>query len=353
MSVDKQFSKGLMWCHDEKEKKRCPLCKSLDTKKHGFLNSKILTVRGIQKRKIQRFLCKNCQKSFTLKGYNKRQKTSEHLKNKAVKDFVHTKNSLQEVGDRYDVSKTSILNWLNKKAKLFPDHFDPISEFDDILLIDGKVIKLKGKKKVLLICKTFFSKQIAFYNIYDSENIVSSIDFLSKIKELYNQSHIQGIVSDFGSGKCFLKTVKKIFPCVPHQICNVHFMRYVWLFLPRTKKSKYYKQNNKLKELIKEILYAPNRLISINNLNYLNSLSDNFKMSYQKKFIRSINKNYDYLTRHYEHSFLPKTTNTIENYNRQLERKFKNLDGFKSENNLKSFLKIRINNNKILKNRHS
>ena len=67
MSVDKQFSKGLMWRHDENEKKRCPLYKSLDTKKHGFLNSKILTVRGIQKRKIQRFLCKNCQKKFYIK----------------------------------------------------------------------------------------------------------------------------------------------------------------------------------------------------------------------------------------------------------------------------------------------
>ena len=124
-------------------------------------------------------------------------------------------------------------------------------------------------------------------------------------------------------------------------------------FYQERKKAKYYKQNNKFKKLIKKILYAPNRLISTNNLNYLNSLSDNFKMPYQKKFIQSINKNYDYLTRHYEYSFLPKTINAIENYNRQLERKLKNLDGFKSENNLKSFLKIRINNNNFLKNRHS
>ncbi|OQY02495.1 MAG: hypothetical protein B6I26_01255 [Desulfobacteraceae bacterium 4572_130] len=86
MSVDKRLSKGLMWCHDENEKKRCPLCKSLDTKKHRFLNSKILTVRGIQKRKIQRFLCKNCQKSFTSKRYNRRQKTS--VKNKLPPFFL-------------------------------------------------------------------------------------------------------------------------------------------------------------------------------------------------------------------------------------------------------------------------
>lgn len=346
MIVDKGVLNDLKSCHDDNEKKRCPKCQSLETKKHGYINSKILSVRGLQKRKTQRFFCKNCQTSFTSKGYDKRQKTSEHLKNKAVKDFVQTKNSLQEVAARYQVSKTSILNWLNKVAGDMPNKFKPLANLDDVLLIDGKEIKVKGKKKVLLICKTFLSKQIAFYDIYDSENTASSIDFLSKIKELYRDANIKGIVSDFGRGKCFLKTVKQVFPTIPHQVCNVHFMRYIWIFLPRTKKSQYYEQNNTLKELIKDILYAPNKLISLDKLNQLNNIADDFKKPYQKRFIRSINKNYEYLTKHYEYDFLPETTNLLENYNRQLERKFKNLDGFKSDNNLKAFLKIRINNDK-------
>lgn len=347
MPIDKSLPSVLSLCHDYKEKKRCPICKSLNTKKHGFINSNILNVRGIQKRKIQRFFCKNCQKSFTSLGYNQRQKTSKHLQNKAVKDFVHTKNSLQEVADRYQVSKTSILNWLKQIASNISDNFKPISDLNDVLLIDGKEIKINGKKKVLLISKTFLSKQIAFYGLYDFENTASSIDFLTKIKERYKKNNIKGIVSDFGRGKCFLKTVKKVFPTIPHQACNVHFVRYMWLFLPRTKKSKYYEQNNKLKELIKSILYAPNELISLERLECLNSISNEFKQPYQKRFIRSINKNYEYLTRHYKYNFLPDNTNAIENYNRQLARKFKNLDGFKSENNLRYFLKIRITNDKF------
>ena len=346
MLVDKTISNVLISCHEDNEKKRCPICKSLNTKKHGFINSNILSVRGIQKRKIQRFFCKECHKSFTSQGHNKRQKTSTHLKNKAVKDFVHTKNSLQEVADRYQVSKTSVLNWLKKTASDISDNFKPLSNLDDVLLIDGKEIKVNGNKKVLLISKTFLSKKIAFYSLYNSEDITSSIDFLTKIKELYKKNNIQGIVSDFGRGKCFLKSVKETFPTIPHQVCNVHFMRYLWLFLPRSKKNKNYEQNKKLKELIKNILYAPNKIQSLNNLKYLNSIADEFKIKYQKRFIRSINHNYDYLTKHYDYSFLPTTTNLLENYNRQIERKLKNLDGFKSENNLKAFLKIRINNEK-------
>ena len=347
MLVDKSLTSVLSLCHEYNEKKRCPICKSLNTKKHGFINSNILTVRGFQKRKIQRFFCKNCQKPFTSKGYKQRKKTSNHLKNKAVKDFVNTKNSLQEVADRYHISKVSILNWLKQIAINIPDAFRPIPNLNDVLLIDGKEIKVNGKRKVLLISKTFLSREIAFYALYDYENIASSIDFLTKIKELYIKNNIQGIVSDFGRGKCFLKTVKNIFPTIPHQVCNVHFMRYMWLFLPRSKKSKHYEQNNKLKDLIKNILYAPNRLKSLERLEYLNSIVNDFKKPYQKRFIRSINKNYEYLTRHYKYSFLPDNTNSIENYNRQLSRKFKNLDGFKSENNLKCFLKIHINNDKI------
>ena len=161
MSVDKTISNVLISCHEDNEKKRCPICKSLNTKKHGFINSNILSVRGLQKRKIQRFFCKECHKSFTSQGHNKRQKTSTHLKNKAVRDFVHTKNSLQEVADRYQVSKTSVLNWLKKTASDISDNFKPLSNLDDVLLIDGKEIKVNGNKKVLLISKTFlFRSQV-------------------------------------------------------------------------------------------------------------------------------------------------------------------------------------------------
>ncbi|MDP8200769.1 MAG: hypothetical protein P9M11_01355, partial [Candidatus Tenebribacter burtonii] len=67
-------------CHEYKEKKRCPNCSSFNTKKNGFIYSRILTVRGKVKRKTQRFFCKECGTSFTHFGKRIRKRTSDNLK---------------------------------------------------------------------------------------------------------------------------------------------------------------------------------------------------------------------------------------------------------------------------------
>ena len=86
-----------------------------------------------------------------------------------------------------------------------------------------------------------------------------------------------------------------------------------------------------LKSLVKKVIKAPTRDESIYWLNKINHFKPFFRASYHSRFIKSINKNY-------EHEFLNTNTNIIENMIRQLNRKLKNLDGFKSEKNLADFM---------------
>ena len=345
MTVDKRDTKVLSLCHEYKEKKRCPECHSLETKKKGFTFSQIKTKRGLVKRKSQRFYCKSCGKSFTFKGYNRRSKVSDEIKRKAVLDFVTTKNSLSEVAERYEIGKTSILRWLPEIAGQFPSvEFTGMPS--GLIALDGKEIKVKGKKRVVLAAIDAVSKELIYYEIFVNESTQSGYAFLNKVKAIY-PGHIKGIVSDFGRGKCFIGLVERIFPNIPHQVCLVHFMRYVWIFLPKTRRSKFYWRNRVLKDMIRKIISASNREQSIYWLTKLKELRPFFRASYHKRFVRSIITNYSYLTRHYDYSYLPKETNRIENLNRQLERKLKNLDGFKSETNLYFFLKIWFTNYKL------
>jgi len=99
-------------------------------------------------------------------------------------------------------------------------------------------------------------------------------------------------------------------------------------------------RNQLLKSLIKKIIMASNREESIYWLNKFNHFEPYFRASYHKRFIRSINRNYSKLTMYYEYDYLNTNTNIIENSIRQLERKLKNLDGFKSEKTLEHFLRI-------------
>ena len=339
MLIDKRSYEGICSCHEYKEKKRCSNCDSLNTKKNGFIYSEILTVRGKVKRKTQRFFCKECCKSFTHFGSNIRKRTSDNLKRQAVLDFVLTKNSLREVGSRYGLSKTSVLNWLSVISNETHSFSIDAYQCSGIVQIDGNEIKLGGKKKSILLSIDAKTKQPLSYKISDGENKQTAECFLKSLKK-ESPVRIRGIISDFGRGKCFLGVVKKVFPQVPHQICLVHFERYVWMFIPRTKRSKFYLRNSLLKSMIKNVIKASSREESIYWLNKINHFKPFFRASYHNRFIRSINKNYEYLTKYFDYDFLSTNTNIIENMIRQLNRKLKNLDGFKSEKNLADFMNI-------------
>ena len=339
MLIDKISYDEFISCHEYKEKKRCSNCGSLNTKKNGFIYSEILTVRGKVRRKTQRFYCKDCGKSFTHFGHNMRKRTSDYLKRRAVLDFVLTKSSLREVGSRFQISQTSVVNWLSQVSEETHSFSIDSSHCSGVIQIDGKEIKLCGKKKSILLSIDAKTKQPLSYKISDGENKQTAEVFLESLKREYPVS-IRGIISDFGRGKCFVGVVQKVFPQVPHQICLVHFERYVWMFIPRTKRSKFYLRNSLLKSMIRNIIKASSREESLYWLEKINHFKPFFRASYHNRFIRSVNKNYEYLTKYFDYDYLETNTNVIENMIRQLNRKLKNLDGFKSEKNLADFMNI-------------
>jgi len=341
MNTTKPKKHQLYFCHEHNQKKRCPCCGFLNTKKKGFTSGEILTSRGWIKRRLQRFFCHKCKTSFTSNGLNKRKKISDQIKRKAVDDYVLTKNSLSEVAARFGISKTAILSWLNSISEHYP-LIENIRESDiwsGIVLLDGKETKVKGERRSILIASDAVNKKPIIYAKYNYENIFNSRNFLLKLKQVY-PVEITGIISDFGKGKCFVGVVEQLFPSIPHQVCLVHFLRYIWMFLPRTRKSKFFWRNNVLRWIIKKVVTAKNKDESLYWFCKFKSWTPFFRASYHKRYIRSLIVNYDWLTRHYYYNYLPTNTNVIENTNRQLERKLKNMDCFKSDNNLDAFLRI-------------
>ncbi len=333
----------LLKCHEYNQKKRCPNCDSLNTKKKGYIFSERTTNRGKIKVKTQRFYCKDCQISFTNFGYNKRTHFAPKFKDKVVTDYISTKSSLSEVAKRHGICKNSILNWIPQRANLYQDNVLHSNIDETTIYIDGKEIKINGKRKVVLVASSKLLDKPIYYKIYDREHSSSSEDFLNRLKKMYDNKII-GIVSDFGRGKCFVKPVNQLFEDVPHQICLVHYLRSVNINVPKTKKSKFFRRNIFFKNLIKSILNAETLQEAENNLSSLNHYEKFFRLKIHKRFIKSINRNFGLLTAHFHYDFLDKTTNKIENINRQLNRKLKNLDGFKSEKNMNHFLKIWFNN---------
>ena len=114
--------------------------------------AKLLSERGKVKRKSQRFLCKSCGISFTDHGYGVRKKTSDTVREKAVRDYALTKSSLSEVSKRFQVSKMTILNWMNEIETLYPaiELIKDNREWSGLLTVDGKEIRIRKVRKTIL-----------------------------------------------------------------------------------------------------------------------------------------------------------------------------------------------------------
>ncbi len=94
---------------------------------------------------------------------------------------------------------------------------------------------------------------------------------------------------------------------------------------------------------MKAIVKAPTRNEAEALLSRLLALKSFFTASYHKRFLRSLDRNLDLLLAYKKNPNLPSNSNGIETWNRTLERKLKNMDGFQTDKSCKAFLKLWFN----------
>lgn len=143
-----------------------------------------------------------------------------------------------------------------------------------------------------------------------------------------------------GKGRVWIKLVNELFPEVPHQACIVHFDRYVEQTLPKLKKRKYYKENQILRQLIKDLLFATNFNNAEEIFTRLMRAEDDFKVDFQRTVLKSLRKHFDLLTAHFHNPELDSKNNVAENIIKQLDRKIFLLSDFESAQAAINFIKL-------------
>lgn len=325
------------------EKKRCSHCHSLNTKRHGFIKRNPLTKRGRISTKTQRFYCKDCNRAFTADFSGKRRRHAPELIKEAIVLSIENRLSLREAAAKLGVSHQSIANWIKEygskcmNSEQINQQLKP--QWSGILGIDGKPIKLLDKEYVLLLAVDQVSQDPVHFNLVEAENHEQCQRFLLTIRDELRYP-LQAVVSDMGKGRVFLKLIAELFPFIPHQLCVVHFLRYLHMFLPRSKKSRYYHHNRFLRQVIAQIVLADNIHDAEELLRRLLAVKEHFTTPYQRKFIRSIEQHFDQLTAHHFNHHIPRDNNITENIIKQLNRKLKAAESFKSKTSAYSYMKL-------------
>jgi hypothetical protein len=241
------------------------------------------------------------------------------------------------------VSPPTVLNWVSEAGKACKDTIETNLElkpcWSGILGIDGKPIAIAGQKDVVLVAVDRLTKDLVHFQIVEEENEEGFKNFLLEIRDIIKYPLV-GLVSDLGKGKVLVKLITNIFPDTPHQICVLHFSRYVDRMLPKSKKSKHYKENALLRKIINNLLFVPSLEEADYFYGYLMGNRHLLKVGYQKAIIKSVISHYSLLTKHFHYPYLPRDNNVAESVIKQLNKKLKLAEGYQTRETAYNHLKL-------------
>lgn len=256
--------------------------------------------------------------------------------------FVESKASSREVAREMKVHQSTVVRWANELGKICLSPLETNQRlkpnWHGILGIDGKALHVAGRKMSCLVAADIATIDIVHCEVASAEDEAGCRRFLLHVRE---QVHpLRGIVSDLGKGRVWIKLVDEVFPDIPHQAGIVHFDRYVDQTLPKSKKSQHYEENQLLRQLIKDLLFATNFNDAEEIFTRLMRTQNYFKADCQRTVLKSLRKHFDLLTAHFHHPELDSTNNVTENLIKQLDRKIFLLSDFESSQAAINFLKL-------------
>jgi hypothetical protein len=268
---------------------------------------------------------------------------SRRLIEQSIKRIVEDQSSYRRVAKQVGVSGSTVLNWVNHFGRNAKSPIEIARELNPrwggVLEIDGKYINIQNQTYTIFVAVDYPTNDPFYFHLAKEEDKENTETFLLIIKEVFKYP-IRAAVSDFGKGRVFIELFEHIFPGIPHQACVSHFVRYVDIRLPKSKKSKYHQLNEYLRTYIKNILYAQSYNDAEEMLFRFNRIEHLFVAKYHKEIIRSLRRNFALLTRHFFEPDLPRDNNVVENIIQQLNQKLNQMHGFKNPQNAYYFLKL-------------
>jgi transposase-like protein len=212
---------------------RCSHCSSLHTKRNGS--------RKTSTGEIQRFLCLECQKSFTFKILTRARITpSEQVR--LTREHLEKRASIRTLARLEGYSKQTVQHAIHTvtaqvaSAAWIANRFSP--QWDGYLAIDGTTVRVWDwaakyfryshaqrrwlHKMTLLVAQDVTTTDIPAHHLDSEEGTIELVTLLRKLKELHYP--LKGIVTD--GNMDIKKAVDLVFGGdTPHQLCQLHFLK--------------------------------------------------------------------------------------------------------------------------------
>jgi transposase-like protein len=212
-------------------------------------------------------------------------------------------------------------------------------DWGGFLGVDGKVIRVKGDKRCLLIGVDHPTQDLVHALVLDSET-ADGFARLATEARLDAGHALAGVVSDLGPG--FAQTHRDHFGSVPFQACRVHFDRRLDQEIPKSLWSAKAPLYAELKERIRAVLYADDYDQAVALLQALTRDRARLKGIGKVNMIRSLERTFDLFMAHHFTPGLPADNNVTENVIKQLNKKLRLMEGFESIESAERYVRLLV-----------
>jgi len=333
-----------------------------------------LDVERERRVRVQRFACGGCGKSFSLRRA-KRYRYSEAFEEEVVRRHLEGGESYRVIARRvYErsgrrISPTSLQKMVEAVGRRCKTAWEMSQElrprWDGFVLFDEKMCSVRGEQQwfYLAVDRT---GDIVHCRPVSELTVEEAMKFLEEVVAL--PMRVRGIVTDLDAA--LTKAVKLVYAGKPHQYCVKHalaaiekLIRYreitdyqrtnrnllrgefvrlrdrrgIWVQRARQEFVGHWQQTRSVSErhrgirelwnACRRVLFADSEREAREELKCLRwSLS--LPRAQQQKAVRFLERHWDHLMMHHRVAGLPRTTNFVENVNKQLERRFKTVEAF-------------------------
>lgn len=300
---------------------------------------------------LQRFSCNSCGTTFTPQRKSARvgARFTDDVIEEAVRLYVQGLSSYRVLAVMLEqrlgrpVSRFTLNGWvqeLGERAKTpLEVSMELQPQWGGFLGIDGKVIRVKGDKRCLLIGVDHPTQDLVHALVLDEET-ADGFARLATEARLDAGHPLTGVVSDLGPG--FANIHRDHFGSVPFQACRVHFDRRLDQEIPKSLWSAKAPLYAELKERIREVLYADDYDHAVSLLHALARDRVRFKGIGKINMIRSLERTFDLFMAHHFTPGLPADNNVTENVIKQLNKKLRLMEGFETIESAERYARLLV-----------
>lgn len=219
-----------------------------------------------------------------------------------------------------------IVDKLGQNCKSFVQVAEELHpKWSGFLGLDGKTVRVAGKKLVLLLAVDLDTEDIVDAMLAYHEDYFTIRPFLKEIRDEIGYEPKEVVID---LDLAWKEAVSDVFPDVPIQLCVVHFERIFDREIPATKRTV---AQQELKEMVRRVLYSKSMEHSKNALNEIRLRRKHryFRDRKSLRMIRSLECNFDMLTTHFRVPNSFRDNNRTESVNDKIQTRLGIIRGYK------------------------